>query len=102
MSRFTKKVAARIVLRAVRSDLKNPSELPLRGMEANVLKALQYAEYVHHLALNLVRGDELLHKRLKASRRKRAALSNCLSSRSPVKASRESHGQPFDAHTIAK
>ena len=75
MSRFTKKVAARIVLKAVRSDRKNLSELPLRGMETSVLKALRYAEYVHALALNLVSSDEQLHKRLKASRRKRAKFS---------------------------
>jgi hypothetical protein len=75
MSRFTKKVAARIVLKAVRSDRKNPSELPLRGMETSVLKALRYAEYVHALALYLVSSDEQLHKRLKASRRKRAKVS---------------------------
>jgi hypothetical protein len=43
-------------------------------MEANVLRALRYAEYVHHLALDLVIGDELLNMRLKAARRKRAAL----------------------------
>src|SRR5437588_9995786 len=76
MSRFTKKVAARIILKAVRSDHKsNRSELPLVGMDANVWKALKYAEYVHHLALGLVSNDELLHKQLKASRRKRADLS---------------------------
>jgi len=77
MSRFTKKVVAKIVLNTVASGQgkKHRSESALNGMEANVIKALQYAEYVHHLAFVLVTADAALHKRLKASRRKRAALS---------------------------